>query len=161
MAGEAAVNKVMTGLQEWMGGEIGAGVRIDVNRPFDVPYQDNELPAVNIRVEQIDFDIFNYSGWLHTAAIMFDTVTRSSTLSTIDAEQAEIQASIVARLAARVATAGTIGELLQTCDPVSAGPPSPEDERADVGESTLAYRMTWLTPQNDFRTIAGHNGLVP
>ncbi len=160
MAGEAAITKVKNTLLTWLTGNIGSGVTITLDRAFDQPYHDEELPTVNIRCQQTDYDVFGYSGWLHSAAIMFDVVTRSSTTLTIDKKQAEIAADIVARIAARTSTAGTIGELLQDALPVSMGSSGADMELSDQGETTLQYRMTYLTPINDFRTIAGQNGLV-
>jgi hypothetical protein len=164
MAGEAALTKVKLRLKAWLdGGAIGATTEID--RAFDNPFGDDELdtPVVNIRCQRVDYNVRGYNGgWQHEAQMMFDIVTRSSTLSTIDDRQGLIAANIVARLAAKDATVGTIGEVLEYCDPVAMGDTSEEGNLSDHGVMTFAWRMTWLTPINDFKTIFAVNGtLIP
>lgn len=162
MAGEPAIRKVLERLKAWLDGNVGSDVTVHIDRPFDVPFHDNELPCVNIRCQRVDFNnSFNYSHTLHDAAIMMDIITRSATLQTIDQKQSEIAADIVARLSARTAAAGTIGEVLQDCLPVAMGAAGDEFDQSDQGESTFAWRMTFLTSNTNFRTIAGHNGDVP
>lgn len=161
MAGEAALTKIKLRVKSWLdGGAIGATTQID--RAFDDAFGDDELatPVVNIRCQRTDYQLQGYSNaWMHEAQFMFDIVTRSSTLSTIDDRQALIAAKIVARLAARDSSqAGTIGECLIFCDPVAMGDSNEEGNLSDHGVMTLAYRMSWLTPTNDFITITGTSG---
>lgn len=161
MAGEAALTKIKLRVKSWLdGGAIGATTEID--RPFDDAFGDEELatPAVNIRCQRTNYDLNGYSnGWMHEAQFMFDIATRSATLSTIDDRQALIAANIVARLAARdPSQSGTIGECLIFCDPVAMGDSSEDGNLSDHGVMTLAYRLVWLTPTNDFITIIGTSG---
>lgn len=161
MAGEAALTKIKLRSKSWLdGGAIGATTEID--RPFDNGIGDDELETaiVNIRCQRTNYDLQGYSNaWMHEAQVMFDIITRSSTLSTIDDRQALIAAKIVARFAARdPGQSGTIGECLIFCDPVAMGDNSEEGNLSDHGVMTLAYRMVWLTPTNDFITIIGLSG---
>lgn len=161
MAGEAALTKIKTRLKAWLdAGNIGATFEVD--RPFDISFGDDELetPVVNIRCQRTDYQLDRYQGaWMHEAQFMLDIVTRSSTLSTIDDRQGLVAANIVARLAARNSSqSGTIGECLIFCDPVTMGDSSEEGNLADHGVMTFAWRMVWLTPINDFKTIIGLSG---
>ena len=161
MAGEAALTKIKLRLKSWIdGGAIGATTEID--RAFDDAFGDEELetPVVNIRCQRTDYQLQGYANaWMHEAQMMFDIVTRSSTLSTIDDRQGLIAANIVARLAARdPSQSGTIGECLIICDPVAMGDSSDEGNLSDHGVMTFAWRMVWLTPTNDFKTIIGTSG---
>lgn len=163
MAGEAALTKVKLRVKAWLdGGAIGATTEID--RPFDRTFGDAELetPVINIRCQRTNYDVNGYNnGWMHNAEFMFDIVTRSSTLSTIDDRQGLIAANIVARLAAKDSSiAGSIGELLIFCDPIAMGDTSEEGNLADHGVMTFAWRMAWLTPINDFKSIFGVNGVL-
>lgn len=163
MAGEAAVTKIKIALQAWLTGQIGADVEID--RPYDRPYGDDTLDTVqvNIRIpsSQFEQDRFN-SGLRHIASVMFDITTRSGAVASIDAQQAEVAANIVARLAARTPTPGTIGYLLEKAEPLGFGTEAEDPNLADHGETTFAYRITWFTPTNDIRTIFAFDGtLVP
>jgi hypothetical protein len=161
MSGEAALTKIKLRTKSWLdGGAIGATTEID--RPFDRSFGDDELetPVVNIRCPRTSYELQGYeNAWLHEAQVMFDIVTRSSTLSTIDDRQSLIAANIVARLAARdPSQSGTIGECLIFCDPVAMGDSSEEGNMSDHGVMTLAYRMAWMTPAKDFITINGTSG---
>ncbi len=164
MAGEAAITKVKERLLSWLQGNV-TGATFELDRAYDRAYGDAELATaqVNIRCARLDFEYRNYgSQMMHTGQFMFDIVTRSMTLQTIDARQAEIAADIVARLGARTETSGTIGELLEFCDPVAMGSPDDEQNLSDHGENTLVCRMVWITPPNDFKTIVSVNGtLIP
>lgn len=164
MAGEAAITKVKTRLKDWLTGEIGADV--DLDRPFNSAYSDEELatPQVNIRFARVDFDLRGYNGgWLHSGSVMFDIVTRSATVQTIDERQAEVIAAIVGRMAEITGDdTGQIGELLQLHEPVAVAQPEDDINLADYGSTTLAYRLIWVTPQNDFKTIVSATGaLIP
>lgn len=164
MAGEAAITKVKERLLSWLQGNV-TGAEFELDRPYDTAYGDEELATaqVNIRCSALDFSIRNYdNAMVHTGQFMFDITTRSMTLQTIDARQAEVAAGVVARLGARTEASGTIGELLEFCDPVAMGTGSDDQSLADHGEITLAYRMVWITPLNDFKTIVSVNGtLIP
>lgn len=161
MSGEPAVRKVLLGLNSWLDGHLGSGVGLEIDRPFNLAFHDDDFPLVNIRCPVTSYsNELTYNAWLHEGLISFDVITRSSTLSNIDADQAEIAAKMVERLGARVPTPGTIGELLTKCDPVSMGPDTDENRLVDHGESVFVWRMLWLTPINDFRTIIGANGPV-
>jgi hypothetical protein len=161
MAGEAALTKIKLRVKSWLdGGAIGATTVID--RAFDNAFGDEELetPVVNIRCQRTDYQLERYAGaWMHEAQFMFDIVTRSSALSTIDDRQALVAANIVARLAARDSgQSETIGECLIFCDPVAMGDSSEEGNLSDHGVMTMAYRMAWLTPTDNFITIIGTSG---
>lgn len=164
MPGEAAITKVKQRLLTWLQGNV-AGASFELDRPFDRAYGDDDLATaqVNIRCARTDYTIRNYdNAMLHDAQFMFDITTRSMTLQTIDERQAEVAADIVARLGARSATAGTIGEVLQFCDPLAMGGADNDMNLADHGENTLAYRIAWVTPYNDFKTIVSVTGaLIP
>lgn len=160
MSGESAITKIKTRTQTWLAGNVGA-LAIHVDRKADNPFREAELPCVNLRCPEFRIieRIYNADVW--EAAVMFDVMARSSVLSTIDADQAEAMSAIVARMGARTSAAGTIGELLEVCEPLSAGVQQDEFNLSDVGAATLAFRYVFRTPANDFRAIAGHNGLVP
>lgn len=163
MAGEPAIRKVLERLRDWLDGHLGAGVALRIDRAFDESWHDDELPAVNLRCQSVEYSAWNYTGgWLHDAAVMFDIITRSATTQTIDDKQAQIAAAIHARLndTARGAEPGTFGELVQDCLPVSMSHAQDELNLSDYGENTMTWRITFLTPLDSFTTIAGHNGLV-
>ena len=164
MAGEAAITKVKNALKVWLdGGAIGATTEID--RPFDQSHGDEDLttPIVNIRCQQTNYNVRGYNnGWQHESIIMFDIITRSSTLLTIDDKQALIAAKIVARLAARDTSPGSIGLMLEFCDPVAMGDTGDDGNLSDQGVMTFQWRMTYLTPINDFIQIFAVTGeLIP
>lgn len=160
MSGESAITKIKLRSQAWLDGNVGDGMAIHIDRKADEPFREDELPCVNLRCTEFRLieRINNADVW--DAAVMFDVLAPSSMLSTIDADQAEAMSDIIARMGARTSTAGTIGELLEFCDPITAGAQQDEMALIDLGVATLAYRMVFRTPPNDFRTIAGHNGLV-
>ncbi len=162
MSGEAALTKVKDRTVAWLDGNV-SGVSIVKDRPIDKPFRDSDLPVIHLRITQVQItSARNPTGDFHDAAVMFDILAPSILMGSIDDRQAEIMADIVARLGAIDATPGTLGELLEICEPTIAA--SREDEMAmlsDFGVTTLAYRMGWRCPHNDFRTIAGHNGTVP
>lgn len=167
MSGEPAIRKVLERLKVWVDGNVGAGVTVWLDRPFDEPFRDEELPCLNLRCQRVDFQVGNYSsGMLHEAAIAFDIITRSALVQTIDQKQAEIAADLVARIGAMNAAPGGIGELLSAqnngllCTPLSMGGQADEFDMADQGVSTFLWRFVFLTPINDFRTIIGQNGTV-
>ena len=163
MAGEAAVTKIKIALAAWLTGNIDADVEID--RPFDRPYSDSDLSntKVNIRIPNVQFDGDRYnSGFRHTGSVMLDITTRSSATGSIDAQQAEVAANIVARIAARIPTVGTLGHLLEDAYALGFGTEAEDPNLADHGETTFAYRMMWITPRDDIRTIVAVTGaLVP
>jgi hypothetical protein len=161
MAGEPAIRKVLVRLKDWFDDPAGTGVANYIDRPQNQPFRDEDFPLVNISVRQVNFELFNYASWLHTAQIMFEIMTSSSGLIGIDNEQAIIASRIVARMAARTAAVGTIGEIISDAVPVAIGSARDEYDLADNGESTFAWRFQYVTPLNDFNTIAGVNGLVP
>lgn len=165
MAGEAAITKVKIALKSWLETGAAMGATFEVDRPFDRSFGDDEMavPIVNIRCQQTEYNIRGYNnGWQHVGDFMFDIITRSSTLQTIDDRQALIAAKIVARLAARTATVGTIGMMLETCDPIAMGDTGDDGNLSDQGVMTFQWRMTYLTPVNDFIQIFAVNGeLIP
>lgn len=160
MAGEASLTKIKERMFTWLDGNIGSGVSLFLDRPFDQPFNESELNAVNIHFRNVGFVPFGHNSWQHIADLVFDIATESTTTSTIDEDQAQIAADIVARLSARTSAVGTIGELLQDAVPVSMTTESDDDRLADIGEASFAWRLTWLTPENDFKTVIGHNGNV-
>lgn len=161
MSGEAALTKVKTALEAWLAGNVGTGVNTFIDHPFDQAFRDEDYDLINIRCPDVSFETLTYNSWLHTGTFKLDIVCASGVGTTIEAKQQEIAAAIVARVGARVPTAGTLGELVQDCEPVSCGPDSDDSRLADEGEMTFEWRITWLTPINDFRAIVGANGLVP
>lgn len=167
MSGEPAIRKVLERLKVWLDGNVGTGVTVWLDRPFDQPFHDEELPCLNLRCQRTDFQVSNYSaGMLHEAGIACDIITRSAAVQSIDQKQSEIAADLVARIGAMTAAPGQIGELLSAqnngllCTPLSMGGQSDEYDMADQGQSTFAWRFVFLTPLNDFRTIIGQNGPV-
>lgn len=161
MAGEPAIRKVLERTRAWLDGQLGSGVAIHIDRPFDRPFRDDDLPCVNLRCPMVTFSHHNFTGgFLHDGEVAFDIAAPSSATSGIGADQAEIAARLTARMAARTATAGTIGEALQDCYPLSMGVPQDEFLLADHGVTVFAWRFTWLTPLADFRTIIGHLGPI-
>ena len=82
MSGEPAIRKVLVRTKEWLDDVSGSGVPNYIDRPFNQPFRDEDFPLVNIRCQRVDFDVFTYSAWLHTAQVMFDIITRSSTIAT-------------------------------------------------------------------------------
>lgn len=163
MAGEPAIRKVLTGLEQILAGNLGAGVTVHIDRPFDQPYRDEELPAVNIRCQQVNRSQTQYNAWLHDAHIMFDIVTRSATTQTVDASQAEIEASLADVLLNPPATIvpGSVFDMVADIIPLGIGTRGDEFDMADQGESTSAWRCPFLTPIGDFRTIAGRVSTIP
>lgn len=160
MSGESAITKIKSRTLSWLTGEVGSGVDVHMDRKASEPFREEEMPCVNIRCQEFRIITRDYSSDTWEAAVMFDALAPSSVLSTIDADQAEIMSAIIERLAERAATVGTIGELLQICDPLTAGAQQDELNLSDFGVATLAYRMVFLTPRDNFRTIVGHNGPV-
>lgn len=160
MSGESAITKIKSRCLAWLTGEIGTGIDVHMDRKAGNPFRDEDLPCVNIRCQEFRIITRDYSADTWEAAVMFDVLAPSSVLSTIDVDQAEIMSDIIARLAERTSAAGTIGELLEICEPLTAGAQQDELNLSDFGVATLAYRMVFRTPRDDFRTIAGHNGHV-
>ena len=160
MSGEPAIRKVLDRLKDWLDGNVGTGVTVFLDRSYDEPFHDEDLPYVNIRCQRTAMSVFDYGTMLHEAAIKFDIVSGASSTRNIDQLQAEIMADINARMWAMDATAGTIGELLQDKLPLSVGPEQDEFELSDAGEAVFAWSVTFLTPLADFRTINGANGSV-
>lgn len=159
MSGEASFTKVMGRLETWLDGNIGSGVALHVARPFDETLQEGDLPAVNIRCPRIELSD-TYGIDQHTALVLFDVHCTSRASGSIQDDQAEIAAAIADRIRARTITAGTIGELLQSADPMRLGPEEDDLLLSDHGQMTLAYRLVWLAPAGDLRTINGNLGLV-
>lgn len=159
MSGESAITKIKTRTQAWLTGRIGALV-IHVDRRADDPFRDDELPCVNLRCPQFQIIERAYNADVWEAAMVFDVLAVSSMASTIDADQAEAVSAIIERMGARTPTAGTIGELIEICEPLTVAAMQDEMNLTDLGAATLAFRMVFRTPANDFRTIAGASGLV-
>lgn len=160
MSGEPAIRKVLDRLKTWLEGNVGTGVTVFVDRPYDESFHDADLPYVNIRCDGTGFEVFNYGTMLHAASIKFDIAGKETATRNVSEEQAEIAATLNARMWAMTMTAGGIGELLQDKLPVSLGAEQDEFQMSDAGETVFAWRLTWLTPLDDFRTIIGQNGLV-
>jgi hypothetical protein len=160
MAGEAAVTKIKIALQAWLTGNIGAGVGVHIDRSIDKPFEESEMPAVNIRVDAVSFEQMNYGSMMHRADVIFDIVSKSAASTSIDASQAEIAASIIARLQASTLSppAGTIGDLMQNFVPNSFG--DPEGNMSDVGIVPMAITVFFQTPEGDHRTIQAHSGQI-
>ena len=164
MSGEAALTKIKLRAKAWLTGQILSGVAIHIDRALDQPFQEAETPCVNLRIPFTQYSIQGYSsGHMHDAAIHFDLLSASMASATIDESQAEMAADIAARMGNLDAVPGNLGELLQagSCEPISSGVQNDDFNLSDIGVVTLAYRLVWITPINDFRTIAGQNGLVP
>lgn len=161
MANEPAITKVKAALYDWLLGNLGTDISVFVDHPFDKPFRDDDYDLVNIRCPSVAFETLTYNTWLHTAQFKFDIICVSGIGVSIEAKQQEIAASIVSRIGARVSTAGTFGEMVQDCIPQSCGPDSDESRLSDEGETTFEWSITFLTPLNDFRAIAGANGTVP
>lgn len=160
MSGESAITKIKSRTFDWLEDEIGAGVTLYIDRKAGKPFRDEDLPCVNIRCQEFRLNARDYNSDTWEVGLMFDVLAPSSVLSTIDEDQAEIMSAIIDRMAERNSTAGTIGELLEICEPLSAGAQQDELNLSDFGVATLAYRMVFRTPRDNFRTIAGHNGPV-
>lgn len=167
MAGEAALTKFKWRLLDWLDGQIGAGVAVFIDRPFDQPFRDEDLDCVNIRVPQVDFMPHSYSqGMQHDLTVAFDIIVASSPTQSISESQAEIAAAIVDRLADMDGTSGSLGELLTSqntgllATPVSLGQQQDDMGLSDHGENVFAWRFSYLTPIGDFRTIVGQSGLI-
>lgn len=167
MPGEAAITKFKTRLAAWLDGHIGAGIGLHLERPYDEPFHEGEMDCVNIRVPQCDAALVAaMNAWEHTARVEFDLICKSAASGTISEAQAEIAAAIVDRLALLDATTGGLGEMLQAqangllAAPLSLGPQQDEMMMSDNGEAVFAWSFVWLTPINDFRTVAGQNGLI-
>lgn len=162
MSGEAAITKVKSRLADWLDGEIGAGVTVGIDRPFDQALRDEDLPYVGVRVARVARQQGrpSHNATQHDIFVMFDIVAPSSATASIDEAQAEIEAAIVDRLGAMAPTSGTIGELIQLCEPVEIGPREEEFRLSDFGETVSAWRMVFLTPNGDFRSIFGTTGVV-
>lgn len=157
MPGEPAIRKVLLALRDVLTGNVGVSVTVYIDRPFDQPFRDEELPAVNIRCQQVPRSLHQYNAWRHDAEIMFDIVTRSATTQTVDAAQADIEADIAAILLNPPASIepGSVFDMLTDTIPLGIGQRGNEFDMADGGESTSAWRCPFLTPIGDFRTIAG------
>lgn len=157
MPGEPAIRKVLTALRDILDGHVGAGVTVHIDRPFDQPFRDEELPAVNIRCTSVPRSQTQYNAWLHDAQIMLDIVTRSATTQTVDEIQSEIEADIAAVLLNPPASIvpGSAFDMLTDIIPLGIGQRGDEFDMSDQGESTSAWRCPFLTPIGDFRTIAG------
>ena len=162
MAGEPAIRKILTALHGLLDGNLGVDVSVHIDRPFDQPFRDEELPAVNIRCQSIERSQSQYNAWLHDARVMLDIITRSSTSQTIDEQQAEIEADIAEVLLNPPGsiTAGSFFDMIADAVPLGIGQARDEMDMADAGESTSAWRLPFLTPINDFRTIAGRLGPI-
>lgn len=167
MSGEPAIRKVLERTKAWLDGNVGTGITVWLDRPFDQPFHDEELPCLNLRCQRVDMSVAGYSaGMMHEAMIAFDIITRSALVQTIDQKQAEIAADLVARIGTMNAVPGGIGELLSAqnngllCTPLSMGGQSDEFDMSDQGTSTFIWRFVFLTPLTDFRTIVGQNGTV-
>ncbi len=160
MSGEASVTKVTSRLNTWLASNIGTGVDLHVARPFDQPFRDGDLPAVNIRAAKIEIEQLTYDTEKHTMLTLFDIHAPSQASGSIQDDQAEIAAAIADRMSAMAPTSGTIGELLQNAEPVRLGPEEDDLLLSDHGQMTLAYRLVWLAPVGDLRTISGNLGLV-
>jgi hypothetical protein len=158
MSGEPAVRKVLDRLKTWLDGNLGTGVTLllDERDAQHAP----DLPYVSIVCDRTTFRVFNYGSMLHEATIKFGIVTDEEGATNINEAQAEIAASIVARLSATTYAAGTLGELLQDKLPLSMGSEQDEFDLADAGGIFFTWSLTWLTPIDDFRTIIGAAGLV-
>lgn len=163
MSGEPAIRKVLVRLKAWLDGHVGTGVTVFIDRNYDEPYRDEDLPYVNIRADRVDFELVNYGGALqHSAHIKFDIAAKDSAASNIDSNQAEIAAALHARMWAMDYTPGNIGELLQDRLPLSMGPEEDRLSMSDAGESTFVWRLTWLTALTDIRTVIdGNNQPIP
>jgi hypothetical protein len=166
MATKSALNKVKNRLHLWLVAGI-TDATFELDRPFDAEYDDAELatPHVNIRCARVQYmngpDGRGDNSWYHQGDFMFDIATRSSTLSTIDFRQSDIAADIVARMAAMTGDdVGEIGELLRDYVPVEMGQPEDNGNLVDYGVNTLAYRLIWVTPRNDFRAISSATGAI-
>ncbi len=160
MSGEASVTKITSRLQTWLTAEIGSGVGVHVARPFDQPFRDEDLPAVNLRAAKVEISQQTYGTEQHTMLALFDIHAPSAASGSIQDDQAEIAAAIADRLSERTTTAGTIGELLQSAEPVRMGQEEDDLLLSDHGQMTLAYRLVWLAPVGDLRTINGNLGTV-
>lgn len=157
MPGVPAIRKVLIALRDVLAGNVGDGVQVFIDRPYDQPFRDEELPAVNIRCQQVERSQSQYNAWLHDAQIMFDIVTRSATTQTVDASQAEIEATIAEVLLNPPTSIepGSVFDMLADIIPLGIGQRGNEFDMADGGESTSAWRCPFSTPIGDFRTIAG------
>lgn len=160
MSGEPAIRKVLERLETWLTSNVGAGVNVHLDRPFDQSFRDEDLPYVNIRCDRTTFSVFNYGSMLHEAVVKFDIVSGAASSANINQSQAEIAAALTTRMWAMAPTSGTIGDLLQDKLPVSMGPEQDSFEMSDAGEATFTWALTYVTPLDDFRTILGASGLV-
>lgn len=157
MAGEPAIRKVLMALHDLLDGNLGAGVGVVIDRPYDQPFRDSELPLVNLRCEQVTRSQSQYNAWVHEARIMADIITPSATSMTVDGKQAEIEAKIAEVLLNPPGsiTPGSVFDMLADILPLGIGQGRDDFDRSDSGETTSAWRCLFITPLNDFRTICG------
>lgn len=161
MSGEPAIRKIIDRLYTWLDTHLGSGVKLFIDRPFDEPFRDEDLPYVNLRCDRTAYSVFDYGTMLHESALKFDIVSGDSSTKTNDELIAVIAATLNARMWAMDMVSGNIGELLQDKLPVSLGPEQDSFDGSDAGEMTFTWAVSYLTPLNDFCTINGQNGPVP
>lgn len=154
MSGEPAIEKVKAALKTMAAAAVPAAT-IAVNRPDDEPFGNAELPAIGIRVVAVDFEAHEQGATLHRARIEFDVATAGTASLSIDGDQSEMAAALVARIHAD----RTLGGLMQ--DMTEQSMSGTEDDGSEAGIAILGYEGIFLTPLGDHRTIIGATGLIP
>jgi len=152
MPGTAAVRKVLEALQgrlEMVPGMVG---RVYIDRPQEEPFGNAEMPALNVRLLNIDFKPFDHAHDQHSADIDIDIVTDNRN-DGINADQADLAAATVETLWGDRFLEGR----LQFLQPVSLS--GDAQNGAEAGVAPLKYLLSYLTPVGDHFTIVGQSGI--
>lgn len=134
-----------------------AGTLFLIDRPFEQPFQEDELIAGAVSIRHVDTSrtSWDHTTLLHTGEFAFDIGTAEGEVNSIGDRGATIEAWMVGILAADI----TIGGL--TTDAVTLSLTADEQQGAEAGILLSAARLTWLTSRTDLFTIRGPLGLIP
>jgi hypothetical protein len=153
MPGTAAVRKVIDALRGRLESVPGMASSVYIDRPQEEPFGNAELPALNIRLLNIDFGVFDGGHDLHEVDVDVDIAVDNRN-DGINADQADLAAAIVETLWADRTLGGRIMKLV----PISLT--GDAENGADAGVVPLKYKLIYLTPVGDHFTIVGQSGLT-
>lgn len=130
------------------------GYQVFLDRSDAEPLEEDERPAINIRVVSVSFDAAPEGIWQtwHRAIIQFDCLSNGSAVETIDLANQRAIALIIELIHGDRSLGGRLQDIIE--QDVSGS----ELDGADVGTAILQVEAWFFTPRGDHFTIVGVGG---